>query len=94
MSEPLLARQRAQARNAIGARIHCGHDDGDLPAGSDAESLTEFVDVLIAGMSARARDGATRHQLDAAIDQVLLSWPDNRAPDQRQGATAAIQAAS
>ena len=74
MSEPLLAQQRAQARDAIGARIRRGRDDGDLPPDSDVEGLTEFVDLLIAGMSARARDGATRQQLDAAIHQALVTW--------------------
>ena len=86
MSEPLLARPRAQARDAIGARIRRGLDDGDLPPGSDTEGLTELVDVLIAGMSARARDGATRQQLDAAIDQALLAWPGGPLPGTRRPA--------
>lgn len=80
MSEPLLARQRVQARDAIRARIRRSHDDGDLPPGSDVEGLTEFVDVLIAGMSARARDGATRQQLDAAIDRAMAAWPTGPRP--------------
>ena len=84
MSEPLMARQRAQARDVIGARIRRGEDDGDLPPGSDVEGLTEFVDVLIAGMSARARDGATRQQLDAAIHQALVTWPNSPPRDRRR----------
>lgn len=75
MSEPLLAAERAHARAAIAARIARGVADGDLPPGTDVEALTEFVDIQLAGMSARARDGADHEQLAASIAQAMRAWP-------------------
>ncbi len=76
MNEPLLAGQRAKVRRAIAGRIERGCEDGDLPVGTDVERLTEFIDVVMAGMQTRARDGATRQQLGASIDQAMQAWPD------------------
>lgn len=78
MSEPMLAVERHGNRDAIRDRILRGRDEGDLRPGTDVEALTDFVDVVIAGMSARARDGATRAQLDATIDQLMSAWPSAR----------------
>ena len=71
MSEPLLAEQRAASRAAIAARIHRGHDEGDLSTSTDPNALAEFIDTVLAGMSARARDGATREQLQVSIDLAM-----------------------
>lgn len=91
-SEPLLAPQRAQARAAIFARIQRGHEEGDLPQRTDVDALTEFVDVVIAGMSARSRDGATREQLEASIDWAMGAWPPSRNPVEVRGAAPASRA--
>ena len=74
MSEPRLAAARARTWSAIRDRIRRGREEGDLGDDIDPEALTDFVDVVIAGMSARARDGATREQLDATVDRVLDSF--------------------
>lgn len=78
MSEPRLAAARAGNRDAIRDRIQRGREDGELGDDVDPEALTDFVDIVIAGMSARARDGATREQLDATVDRVVGSWPEPR----------------
>lgn len=75
MSEPLLADHRARARSAIRDRIERGRKDGDLPADADSDVLADFVDLVLAGMSARARDGASRQQLYQSIDCALAAWP-------------------
>lgn len=75
MSEPTLADERRRNRDAIRDRILRGRDVGELQPGTDVEALTDLVDVVIAGMSARARDGATRAQLDATVDQLMGAWP-------------------
>lgn len=75
MSEPMLAGERQRNRDAIRDRIRQGRNRGDLDPDVDVEALTDFVDVVIAGMSARARDGSTRAQLDATVDQFMRVWP-------------------
>ena len=76
MSEPLLARARAANRDALRDRIEQGREAGELPDDADPEALSDFFDTVIAGMSARARDGATREQLDATVDHAMSAWPE------------------
>lgn len=79
MSEPLLARERVRCRDAIRDRFRRGREEeGDPPPDADPDALADFYDVVIAGMSARARDGATREQLHATVDQALAAWPGGR----------------
>lgn len=78
MSEPRLVAARARNRDAIRDRVQRGREDGDLGDDIDPEALTDFFDMVVAGMSARARDGATREQLDATADRAMGSWPDPR----------------
>ncbi|MCW2983769.1 MAG: hypothetical protein JWR63_1339 [Conexibacter sp.] len=75
MSEPLLLQRRATALAAVRRRLQQGLEAGELTRASDVEAITELVGVLLAGMSARARDGATRGQLEATVDLVLKAWP-------------------
>ena len=83
MSEPVLEGERRRNREAIRDRVLRGRDEGEMASGTDVEALADLVDVVIAGMSARARDGATRAQLDAVTDRVLASWPtDPRTGDE------------
>jgi AcrR family transcriptional regulator len=75
MSEPLLADARAEVRDRVARRIEAGARAGELAPGADPEALADLVDLLIAGMSARARDGAGHERLAAAIDAFLAAWP-------------------
>jgi TetR/AcrR family transcriptional regulator, copper-responsive repressor len=75
MSEPCLADRRAESRALFRQRVQRGKDEGDLPRDADVEALTEFVFVLFAGISARARDGATSDQLNASIGRAMATWP-------------------
>ena len=74
MSEPRLADGRAWWREAFATRLRRARDEGALPAGADVEALTGYVDVLLAGLSARARDGATIDELTPIIDRAMASW--------------------
>ncbi len=76
MSEPLLADKRAELRAAISARIARGVAEAELPDATDVDGLAEFVIVVLAGMSDRARDGATTAQLEATITQAMAAWPN------------------
>lgn len=75
MSEPALADERRRNRDVLRDRLLRGRDAGDVAPGTDVDALADLVDVVIAGMSARARDGATRAQLDATVDQLMAGWP-------------------
>jgi AcrR family transcriptional regulator len=75
VTEPLLADHRAASRAAIVERLRRGVDEGDLPASTDVDALAGFVGVVIGGMSARARDGATAEELLAVAETAMAAWP-------------------
>jgi hypothetical protein len=52
-----------------------GQADGDVTQDANIKALAEFVATILAGMSARARDGATLDQLEASMRLVVNSWP-------------------
>jgi hypothetical protein len=56
-------------------RIARGREAGDVPEQNDPQELASFIDVVWAGMSARARDGATREQLLAVATMAMDAWP-------------------
>lgn len=74
MGEPLLAGRRAATRDAIAARLRRGVEHGELAGPGEAEEIAAFVDTVLAGMEARARDGATRAELDRAADRAVRAW--------------------
>ncbi|MDW5596751.1 TetR/AcrR family transcriptional regulator [Conexibacter stalactiti] len=75
VTEPALSAQRAASREVIRARLQEGADAGELPDGTDLDALTGFVGAVIAGLSARARDGASEAELRAIADQAMAAWP-------------------
>ena len=74
MSEPRLAPGRAWWRAALAARLRRARDQGELSPDANIEALTGYVDVLLAGLSARARDGADADELAPIVDHALASW--------------------
>jgi TetR/AcrR family transcriptional regulator, copper-responsive repressor len=74
-----LSRRRQQSANAIKTRIQDAARLGDLPASISAELMTDIVVTVFQGMSIRARDGATRAQLEAVANHALSIWPERRA---------------
>jgi AcrR family transcriptional regulator len=73
--EPLLAAERARTRDVIAARIARGRDAGEVPGQASPQELAAFIAVMLVGMSARARDGATRHELLAVAATAMNAWP-------------------
>lgn len=74
MGEPLLADRRATTRAAIAARLRKGVADGELCDLDEAHEVASFTDTVLAGMEARARDGATREELDRAAHRAMQAW--------------------
>lgn len=56
-------------------RIAADVAEGVLPADCEPAELAEFIGVVIQGMSQRARDGASRSQLERVADRSLQSVP-------------------
>jgi len=59
----------------LAARIARDIADGALPPDTDAAALAGMVVALIQGMSALARDGATRQTLQAVAKAAMRAWP-------------------
>ena len=70
LTEPRLASERAELRGLIAARIQRGIRDGDVSPGTDPEAIAGFIVAVLTGMSSRARDGASRGEIDAIADQA------------------------
>jgi AcrR family transcriptional regulator len=75
ISEPLLEERRAVSRDAIRARLEAGRAAHEFPDGTDVDALAAYVSAVMAGMSARARDGASREDLAAIAEIALRAWP-------------------
>ena len=69
-----LARHRRQSRIALKARIARGMVEGDVPQTADPERIGGFYATLLEGLSIQARDGASRHDLEAIIDGAMAAW--------------------
>ena len=71
----LLASRRAAGEEELRLRIVRGQAEGDVPAHVDAAQLASFFTAVLQGMSVKARDGASRAELDAVVDAALRALP-------------------
>jgi AcrR family transcriptional regulator len=76
-TDPMLVGRRDDGRAVIAKRLVQAHQDGDLPASADPETLAEYLIIVINGISTRARDGATRAELRAVAATVMAGWPQS-----------------
>ena len=74
ITDDLRKRRRASER-AIRKRIAKGIAEGDVRADADPDALAGFIAALIQGLSAKARDGVPRKQLERIVAQALEGWP-------------------
>jgi len=70
-----LTKRRAASIANVKARIQHGIDNGELPPGTDAKTLSNFYSTIYQGMSMQAKDGATRTSLLATVDAAMRAWP-------------------
>lgn len=75
ISDPVLREERQLGRTAIRERLQQAYDDGDLPADADVAALTDYIDIVLRGLSSVARDGADADAMQAAADVALRAWP-------------------
>ncbi|MDX6263821.1 MAG: hypothetical protein QOH84_5509 [Kribbellaceae bacterium] len=66
---------RSLGTRALEAKIAASVRAGELPATTDAHVLATFYAVVIQGMSAQARDGASRTDLEQVAATALRAWP-------------------
>ncbi|MCK7624029.1 TetR/AcrR family transcriptional regulator [Streptomyces sp. RS10V-4] len=75
-----LRQKRQQNVREIERAVRADIAAGDLPPGTDARALAEYVSAILAGMSQSARDGTDRHTLEAVADLAMNAWPRTEQP--------------
>ena len=75
MGEPLLAARRTATREAIARRLHRAVETGELTSREEVDELSAYLDTVLAGLEARARDGADTRELQSAFTRTLRAWP-------------------
>ena len=58
----------------VRTRIDKAVDDGELPRAVDADGLARFVETVQNGMTVRARNGATREELEDVARIAMVGW--------------------
>ena len=76
-----IAERRRMADIVVRARIAAGQTAGELSDNTDVDALTCVVTATLYGIAVKARDGAPRVQLRAAIEQLMAMWP-RRTPNE------------
>lgn len=74
----MAAAMRAEALEALAARLDRAVNDGEMPKDVDTRALTHFFGAIIQGMSVQARDGASEADLLALAETALAAWPQAR----------------
>ncbi|WP_052849958.1 TetR/AcrR family transcriptional regulator [Streptomyces avicenniae] len=69
-----LSGWRREGDEALTRRLEQGVRDGDVPAGTDTAAASAFLGAVLHGMSIRARDGATRAELERTAETTLTAW--------------------
>lgn len=80
MGEPRLAERRARTRATVRARLHRAAAEGELASVSEADEIAAFVDTVLTGMAAQARDGADRARLLDTAGYAAGTWPQRKNP--------------
>jgi AcrR family transcriptional regulator len=75
ITEPMLGAQRAETDILLRERIGAAAEAGELAPETDVSALAAYFSAVIAGMSARARDGASRADLTAVALTAMRVWP-------------------
>jgi AcrR family transcriptional regulator len=65
---------RVEAPSLIRGRLERGVAEGDVPKGVDLEPLTSLYASVVHGLPIRARDGASRDELQAGISAAMKAW--------------------
>nr|WP_307544006.1 TetR/AcrR family transcriptional regulator [Streptomyces sp. V3I8] len=70
-----LAAWRNDNRAHLRDRFRRAVDEGDLPAGTDPDTLARYLMTMANGIAVQAATGATRDELQRVADAALHNWP-------------------
>jgi AcrR family transcriptional regulator len=70
----LMRMARGSAYGILMARLEQAVQDGELPARLDLAKLTRYVQTVQSGMAIRARDGASRDELQSVARIAMAAW--------------------
>jgi AcrR family transcriptional regulator len=70
----LLRAIRQQLPELIRKRLERAVVERELPAGLDLAAIASFYTTILNGLAIRARDGASRAALLAAVDAAMAAW--------------------
>src|SRR3954454_8229130 len=76
MSTPSLSHIRGL--RALESKLSIAARAGELPEQTDTRALARFYSAVLQGMSAQARDRATRTDLEHIAKNALHAWPDHQ----------------
>jgi AcrR family transcriptional regulator len=65
---------RRQMKETIKGRLRRAIDEGELAKDTPIDAMAAFYTTLAQGLSVRARDGAKRRELLAAVDGAMMAW--------------------
>lgn len=77
----LLSGERAKSLKQLETVIARAIAHGELDAAADAHTLALYTSVVMQGLAAQARDGATRNELRAIAAVAATAWPWTPAPN-------------
>jgi AcrR family transcriptional regulator len=70
----LMRATRGGAYEVLKARLEKAIGDGELPKSVSIEYLARYLQTVQSGMAIRARDGATREELQSVAQMAMASW--------------------
>jgi AcrR family transcriptional regulator len=70
----LMRTERQVSFDLLKQRLCKAVEEGEIPASVDAHALARYVQTVIFGISVLARDGGSRHDLEAAARIALEGW--------------------
>lgn len=77
-SEPVraaLAGLRREGEQAIASRLRTAQRAGELADAVNVKALAAYVTTVLQGMTIKARDGASRRELEAVARYAMEAWP-------------------
>ena len=72
--QDFMGEQRALREKFIRQRLRRGIAEGDVPSGTDINTLASFYTSVVDGMAIRARDGTSRKTLKSIADCAMAAW--------------------
>ena len=73
--QPIMAELKEHFNAHLIDRLQRAIDEGELPAATDPTALAYFYLTVLNGMTAQARDGASRKQLQDSAAMAMNAWP-------------------